>query len=144
MPIPRLLFPVTTVLQLLKLPGDITSDPDYGEPEESGDDLYVEDPENPGEILQIEIMAQWVPKKDLELGPVAAGDSPQALGYILVKTRDVEKKLVDYNGAFKKGDLIVTVGGEIVNAVIVEVENHSHYHGKPQLKFLMYENKDQR
>jgi hypothetical protein len=140
---PKLLNPAKARLQILESASNLNIDEVYGEPEESGDDLYVEDPNNPGNPLVLEIYCQWVPVDDLALTPVHGGDSPSSRGYILVKTKDMEKIWVDHGEAIKKGDLILTVGGEAVNGVVTEVENHSHYGGSPRIKFIRYEDRQQ-
>ena len=125
--IPKLFNPVDVVIEFLDK-GSENTHPVTGEPLNNDSTVFV-------------IKGQWVPVDDRKLGPKAGGDSPTNNGYVVVKAGDMEKILEDCGGTFRTGDRIVTVGGAPVDAVILSVEHHAHYFGKPQLIFLVYEDK---
>lgn len=125
--IPRLYNPVDVEIEVLNKES-VDSHPVTGEPLSNDSTTFI-------------IKGQWVPVDDRRLGPTAGGDSPENKGYIVVKTEDMEKILENCGGTFRTGDRIVTVGGAEVDAVILSVEHHSHYFGKPQLIFLVYKDK---
>lgn len=91
--------------------------------------------------IEVEIKCQWVSKVDQKLGAVAAGDTSDATGYILIRQRDMEKCFVDYNGTIKKGDRLVSVGNVPVRARVVELRHHSHYSGVPSLIAIWYDDR---
>lgn len=125
--IPRLLNPVDVEIEFLDKE-IVETHPVTGEP------LYEES-------TTFIIKGQWVPVDDRKLGPTAGGDSPENKGYVVLRTKDMEKVLGDCGGTFRTGDKIVSIGGAIVDAVILSVERHSHYFGKSQLIFITYEDK---
>lgn len=118
---------------------------DFATAPETGQTVTIEYNKTLDDTVPVEIIipGQWVPRDDQRLHPVSGGDSPENVGYIIVRAIDMEKIMVDYNGTFKKGDRIVSMGGVLVNAGITSLEHHSHYFEKPQLISLIYEDRQQ-
>jgi hypothetical protein len=125
--IPRLLNPVDVEIEFLDKEV-VETHPVTGEP------LYEES-------TTVTIKGQWIPVDDRKLGPTSGGDSPENQGYVVIRAKDMEKVLENCGGTFRTGDKIVSIGGASVDAVVLSVEHHSHYFGKPQLIFLVYEDK---